>query len=376
METITRISERRNVATEVVASPREATPTLAATATFLLSEDGRKVSLLQGGDGRAVQTIALQVPTNRLHLVSVDHEGHACLRLRPCFQLDGEQRVARVDTEPTYDAPPTVDELYQAAARNHELERAYYATRTTETTERHDAQREIRQRAAESFFVDKSARALLHPPPTARVCHLMTPQGRVRFDVHRETGLAKDVPLEAYRRFRADERATLERRRAERAANLELHEQKKRYMAEWIAENGSDEQKQRQATGLLPLAEAVELLTDRVLGPLASYSRYAYDGADRLWRALPDELRNRLRAISVADLRVDSEHAQHATADQFALLRTIQSEVPEATVILRRHRIALKRGSLTTPSVAVYGVLVTQQVGPFVLRREFAAPDA
>lgn len=375
METITRISERRNVATEVVASPREATPTLAATATFQLSEDGRKASLLQGGDGRAVQTIALQVPANRLHLVSVDHEGHACLRLRPCFQVDGEQRVVRVDAEPTYDAPPSIDELYQAAARNHELERAYHATRTTETTQRHDAQREIRQHAAESFFVDKSARGLLHPPPTARVCYLMAAQGRVRFDVHRETGLAKDVPLEAYRRFRADERATEERRRAERAANLELHEVKKRFMAEWIAENGSDEQKQRQATGLLPLAEAAELLTDHAFAALAGYPRYMYDGADRLWQALPENMRTRLRSINVGDLRVDSEHAHHASADQFALLRTIQSHVPEAKVILRRHRIALKRGTLTTPSVAVFGVLVTQQVGPFVLRREFAAPD-
>lgn len=374
METITRISERRNVTTEV-AAPRESAPALAATATYLLSEDGRKASLLQGGDGRAVQTIALQVPANRLHLVSVDHEGRACLRLRPCFQIDGEQRVVRVDAEPTYDAPPTIDELYQAAARNHEFERAYYAARTLETAQRHDAQRDIRRRAAETFFIDKNARALLHPPPTPRVCYLTTSQGRVRFDVHRETGLAKDVPLEAYRRFRADERATQERRRAERTANLELHEVKKRFMAEWIAENGSDEQKERQATGLLPLAEAVELLTEQTFAALAGYPRYVYDGADRLWRALPENMRSQLRSISVGDLRVDSEHAQNATADQFALVRRIQSEVPNAKVILRRHRIALKRGSLTTSSVAVYGVLVTHLVGPFVLRREYAAPD-
>ena len=39
----------------------------------------------------------------------------------------------------------------------------------------------------------------------------MTPKGRLRFDIDRDSGAAKDVPLEAYRRFRADERATKER---------------------------------------------------------------------------------------------------------------------------------------------------------------------
>src|SRR5437773_7679731 len=47
-----------------------------------LSEEGRKVSLLGGGDGRAIQEIKVQVPTNRFHLVSVDSDGQARLRLR------------------------------------------------------------------------------------------------------------------------------------------------------------------------------------------------------------------------------------------------------------------------------------------------------
>ena len=50
----------------------EVARTLSVTATYLLSEDGRKASLLAGGDGHAVQQLALQVPANRLHLVCVD----------------------------------------------------------------------------------------------------------------------------------------------------------------------------------------------------------------------------------------------------------------------------------------------------------------
>jgi hypothetical protein len=42
---------------------------LAVTATYLLSEEGRKASLLEGGNGRATQEIIVEVPANRLHLV-------------------------------------------------------------------------------------------------------------------------------------------------------------------------------------------------------------------------------------------------------------------------------------------------------------------
>jgi len=57
--------------------------TLRVTATYTLSESGRKASLLAGGNGRADQTIDLDMPGNRLHLVTVDADGHARLKLRP-----------------------------------------------------------------------------------------------------------------------------------------------------------------------------------------------------------------------------------------------------------------------------------------------------
>jgi len=57
--------------------------TLRVTATYTLPESGRKASLLAGGNGRADQTIDLDIPGNRLHLVTVDADGHARLKLRP-----------------------------------------------------------------------------------------------------------------------------------------------------------------------------------------------------------------------------------------------------------------------------------------------------
>ena len=107
----------------------EVARTLSVTASYVLSEEGRKASLLAAGNGRAVQEMMLQVPANRLHLVSVDRQGVARLKLRPRFETDADQRIVRLDSAPVYDAPPSIEDLYRAAARNHELERAFQAER-------------------------------------------------------------------------------------------------------------------------------------------------------------------------------------------------------------------------------------------------------
>jgi hypothetical protein len=121
MDTVTAVSERRLEAVAPPATTPATTKALAVTATYLLSEEGRKASLLDGGDGKAVQQLLLQVPANRLHLVSVDVQGVARLKLRPRYQLDGENSVIRIDAAPTYDSPPDIEELFREAARNHQL---------------------------------------------------------------------------------------------------------------------------------------------------------------------------------------------------------------------------------------------------------------
>lgn len=192
------------------ASPPESARVLTVTATYLLSEDGRKASLLAGGDGRAVQQLSIQVPTNRLHLVSVDDEGVARLKLQPRFDRDGEQRVVRIDAAPTYDSPPSIEDLYREAARNHELERTYHQQRTAARTERRETQRQFRAQLAQAFMSDRTQRALLHPAPSPKRCYLIAERGRVLFDVDTDEGIARDVPPEAHRRFRADLRARRE----------------------------------------------------------------------------------------------------------------------------------------------------------------------
>ena len=104
MDTVTRFEPRRvdqaESANALQPDPRQR---LAVTVTYLLSEEGRKASLLAGGNGRALQEVTIQVPANRLHLVTVDANGRAHLKLRPRFELNAEQRVVKIDALPAYD---------------------------------------------------------------------------------------------------------------------------------------------------------------------------------------------------------------------------------------------------------------------------------
>lgn len=375
METVTRIAERQ--AASVSAMPTsgpEVARTLSVTASYVLSEDGRKASLLSGGDGRAVQQIALQVTANRLHLISVDKQGVARLKLRPRFERDDERGLVRIDAAPMYDAPPTIDDLYRAAAKNHELETAYFAERVAQRSKRGDDDRARRESLAEAFLADKGQRAIAHPPPSPKRCYIITDRGQLLFDITADQGIAKEIPPEAHRRFRADLRAKGERDRQNRTEQLAHHEEKKRFIADWVAANGTDEQKTRQAAGVLPMAEAIEGITDQAFTVNGRLPLYARDGADRLQRFLRESTGMDDIVVTPSDVAIRSVHAVKATATQWAVVRSLQSLAPDATVVLREHVLSSKRHQ-DLPTMTVFAVLVTVRHGPFTLRREYLAEE-
>src|SRR5687767_8710223 len=111
MENVATITQRRpeSVGSGMSVPASDVERRLTVTATYLLSEEGRKASLLSSGDGREVQQLAIDVPANRLHLVSVDANGVARLKLRPRYQIDDNQCVVRIDAAPVYDLPPDLE---------------------------------------------------------------------------------------------------------------------------------------------------------------------------------------------------------------------------------------------------------------------------
>jgi hypothetical protein len=273
-----------------------------------------------------------------------------------------------------YDAPPTVDELYRAAAKNHELEAAYHAQRTALKAKRTDDDRTRRQSVAEAFLADKGMRAASHPPPTPKTCYVITDRGGVLFDVSIDQGLAKDVPPEAHRRFRADRRAYQEQVRQDQIAQAALHEEKKQFIAEWIRTNGSEEERARHAAGVLPMAEAVARITDQVFAPVDTRSVYVHDGAQRLQDFIRQITGDTAVVVTPADVVARSAHAVMASAEEWAAIREIQERLPEAHAVLRHH-LLLSRRHQGVPSLVIIGALVTLKHGPFVLRREYIVSD-
>jgi hypothetical protein len=372
MDTVTAISERRLEALPEPVRAPAATKMLTVTATYLLSEEGRKASLLGGGDGKAVQQLSLQVPANRLHLISVDANGVARLKLRPRYQLDGDNGIVRIDGTPTYDAPPEIEELFREAARNHQLERAYSAERQALKAKRREADQERRTRVARAFLSDPSKRAAAHPAPTSKRCVVETEEGRVFFDAATDVSPARDVPAEAHRRFRADLRTRREGNLKTRAEQLAQHDEKKAFIAGWIAVHGTTEQQARQGAGVLPMEEAVEAITDHAFGALLERPRYVHDGVVRLQHHVRQVRGYADAVLTRDDVVVTSADAKDMTAAQWATVKKTQAALPDATVKVRMHKVAWKR-DLKIAIEPTFGLLVTQRVGPFTLRREYTA---
>jgi hypothetical protein len=368
---VTTVHEHAPQTREIPSSPRS----LSVRATYWLSESGRKAALLAGQDGRAQQNIWVDVPVARLHLVSVDANGIARLRLRPRFERELEQRIVRIDTSPTYDVPPSLDDLFGCAARNYELERLYEAERAAARAQRLDAERDLRARVAHAFLGDVSHRALPHPAPSPTRCYVMTEQGRRLFDVSTDEGAARDLPPEAHRRFRADLRTRAERQRHERAAQQTLHQEKRETIAVWIAANGTPDQQARQRAGVLPFAEAIEALTTQVFAPAGERPLYQRDGAQRLQQHLRESSPSYAdTVVAPADLVVTSSEATTASQAQWHFMEELRANLPSASVRLRAHRLSWRRDA-HAPSVTVFSVSVVQKNGLFSLRREYAAPD-
>ena len=342
--------------------------TLSVSVVYHLSEAGRKGSLLAGGDGKGVQRLTVQVPSSRLHLVTVGISGQARLKLQPHFErIDGQ--VLRHDDPPVFDAPPTVEELFHLAARNHELAREFRSSRA----ESRDAHRERRAEVARAFLSDPSQRAMVRPAPTPRRCYVASSWGRVMFDGGLDKGPAGDVPREAYRRFRADDRLRKEEHLKRRAADQALHEQKTRVVTEWLAAHGSEDQRGRHAAGLLPIEEVIDALADDAFASVADLPRYPMDGAARLQAHVRALTGNSALTLTSADLKIDGADATEATAAEWAVMQQLKTRLPDADVKLRAHRLSWRHDP-ALPGLVIYGVLATRRVGPFIVRREFAVP--
>jgi hypothetical protein len=312
----------------------------------------------------------MEVPQNRLHLVHVTGKGLARLKLRPRYELDAEQKVVCIDVPPVYDHVPAADDLLRQAARHHQLERTYHAERTTARDQRTDRDRARRTDIATAFLADPTQRAMTHPSPTPQRCLLATRFGRLRFDRRVDSGPAREVPHEALRRFRADVKAARERRTRERAEHLRVHDERRRAMAAWVAEHGTPDQQARLAASLLSAVEVREAMTDDAFRALADCPRYLHDGVERMRRHVEQCTGRTVSHVSERDFVVVGHPVRTVTTQQWTRLQTMRAAVPDAVVSLHLREFLWRRDP-GVPRLTQLTVVVTQKMGPMLLRREY-----
>lgn len=375
MDAITQFNARGTSASLAIApsATAEAQRTLTVLVSYRLSEAGRKTSLLAGGDGRARQRATLRLPATRLHLVQVEPDGTARLKMRPQYRLNAEQRLVRVDLPPIYDHPPTVDELLQDAARNHELERGFYAQHSSRRISRREATQQWLDEVAREFFADPTKRAVPHPQPTPRMCQLATSRGSVAFDAQHMTGLPAKVPLEAFRRFHNDLRIRHGQAEIQRERDVRIDAERRRMMAEWIAEHGTDGQKERLAAGRFPKAEWIGVMTDHAFAPVAALPVFTPAGPSDLQALLRQCPGYESAIVTPADFRVVTRLLTEARPVEWEWLQWIRRRLPEASLHLRTRQLVWTKDP-RAPWQRTVTVLVTMNVGPLSLRREFVVP--
>jgi hypothetical protein len=307
--------------------------------------------------------------------VRVEPNGVARLKLRPQFQLDAEQRIVRIDERPVYDHPPTLDELLQHAARNHELERGFYGQKMTTRATRREAFREWLEETAREFLADPTRRATVHPAPTARRCQLVTSRGPISFHATHMIGLARQVPLEAFRRFQNDLRIRNGHAAIQREHDVVVNADRQRAMEEWVAVHGTPDQRERFAAGMLPRAEWLAAVADSTFAALAPLPLYDADGARCLQAFLRQLPSYASVVVAKGDYRVITRVLPTATQVQWDWLQWIRQAMPNANVQLRERELVWSRDA-NVPRHRTIAILVTTKSGPLTLRREFVLPDS
>ena len=177
-------------------------------------------------------------------------------------------------------------------------------------------------------------------------------------------GVARQVPLEAFRRFDNDVRIRHGQGADQRSRNLARHAQRQQMMHEWIAAHGSHDQRERLSAGVLPFEEFVDALTDVTFRPL-SHLAAVPDGRRRqnagaASAASRSRRRRRRRRVTCRSSRVCSRRPRRSSGRWCNEIRSI---IPGAQVQLRERSLAWTRDA-HAPRLRLVSALVTTKVGP------------
>ncbi len=315
------------------------------TIHYLLDEDGRKDSLVKGGNGQEHQVLRgeVELTEERLAYLNVREDGQ--LVVGGGWALSSALREVLGVTYSAYQSCyySTPEELLaglgaQAAQKKTEEE--------VEAAER-KARRE--HEAAENMVRQAKMRAKIEAEGPAAGIDIFE---NVRYSVPEDLveAVKAEISTRSERRRLADEAA--------REAKLQAEQSRKEHLWAHIREHGTDEQRERLDVGMLPHDEAVESLRERLFAPV---------DARPLYRRIEDkDVCDEGQKVTYKTIELDE-----ATADQWTALKAIKAQVPEGSELtIREHRAFCECEGHS--KVVRYGILVKITDGPITLSREYA----
>ena len=148
------------------------------------------------------------------------------------------------------------------------------------------------------------------------------------FDVTKGSPLSRTVPPRAHRRFQADLRARRWQNQQRRAGEEARHDEKQRFVAEWILAQGTPEQQTRQRAGVLSMEEAIDAITDYVFVAARECPLYRHDDGACLQAYLRTLPHYAEAVVTKTGLAHRFEDAKAATSGQWARAQRSSAQYP------------------------------------------------
>jgi len=302
---------------------------------YYLSEEGRRDSLRNGGDGCRIQTIAGTVANGDLDGFSVSDSGQVSFDMTIDFapwkfdlptgavwsKSDDNQERLEWYVVPTWDALVTVTKS---------LARAW-----EDVARQHDEYEEALKETVRKFLADGALRA---------------------------DRLERDYVRVGKYSFYNDDPTAIEARKRWAADQEELKKQNRATIGEWILRNGTDNQRDRLNAGLLPWAEAYSSAEEYFYRPLADVPLYERFDAGQVCRC------NREWDEQPCKIKFRSADAIELTAEEWNQFANIKALVPGASFQLRQHHAQCRSGHEEMKR----GVIVKFVLGQLSFKRQYA----
>lgn len=309
--------------------------TILATVRYYLSEQGRRHSLKQGGNGRRLQEVMNIVPPDELDAFVVNDEGQASFDMTELHGCDPDLNPKILppaskgrfeNGEILWDVVPTWEDLLGIVRG--------FKNECDDMAASYEDQQKKLNGIAEKFLAEPAAR-----PDQLR-------NDRVKIDGEWFYGA----------------HAALDE--AKRRAALDVEEVKtanRGMLREWIIRNGTDNQRERLFVDLLPWKEAFETVEEHFFQSLKNVPRYR--------RFEPSEVPCECTTEFKCEPKFQSVDAAELTADEWDQFAKIKGAAPAATFQFREHRA--KCVTATQPKIR-RGVIVKFTLGQLTFKREFA----